>query len=45
MLDELLTYIAGHPDVWFATHLDVAEEWRARREREGSWDEAGSNER
>jgi len=40
MLEELIEYIKGHDDVWFATHLDVAEEWRAVHEREGTWDEA-----
>jgi hypothetical protein len=38
MMDELITYIKSFPDVWFATHLDVAEEWRARHERAGTWD-------
>jgi hypothetical protein len=28
MLDELIAYIKGHDDVWFAHHLDVAREWR-----------------
>jgi len=28
MLDELVGYIHSFPDVWFAMHLDVAEEWR-----------------
>jgi peptidoglycan/xylan/chitin deacetylase (PgdA/CDA1 family) len=37
MLDELLTYIEGHPNVWFARHLDVAREWRGMQEREGRW--------
>ena len=36
MLDELISYIAGFPDVWFATHLEVAEEWRAVQEHEGT---------
>jgi hypothetical protein len=39
MMDELLSYINGFPDVWFATHLEVAEEWRRIRESEGRWDE------
>jgi peptidoglycan/xylan/chitin deacetylase (PgdA/CDA1 family) len=39
MLDELIDYIKSFRDVWFATHLDVAAEWRARREREGLWEE------
>lgn len=37
MLDELISYISSHSDVWFATHLDVATEWRAAQEREGTW--------
>jgi peptidoglycan/xylan/chitin deacetylase (PgdA/CDA1 family) len=45
MLDELLSYIAGFPDVWFATHLEVAEEWRAAREREGTWGDSGQEPR
>jgi hypothetical protein len=40
MLEELIEYIKGHDDVWFATHLEVAEEWRAAHERAGTWDEA-----
>src|SRR6266852_4947617 len=28
MLGELIEYIESFPDVWIATHLDVAEEWR-----------------
>ena len=39
ILDELLDYIKSFPDVWFATHLDVATEWRSSREREGLWEE------
>jgi peptidoglycan/xylan/chitin deacetylase (PgdA/CDA1 family) len=39
MLDELLSYIKSFPDVWFASHLEVASEWRRVREREGSWEE------
>src|SRR5262249_4453113 len=35
MLDELITYISGFPDVWFATHLGVAEEWRAAQVAQG----------
>jgi len=41
MLEELIEYIKGHDDVWFATHLEVAEEWRAAQERAGTWDAAG----
>ncbi len=37
MLDELLGYIRSFPDVWFATHLDVALAWRRAREEDGSW--------
>jgi peptidoglycan-N-acetylglucosamine deacetylase len=40
MLDELISYISSFPDVWFATHLEVAEEWRALRERDGTWAES-----
>ena len=29
LLDQLFTYIKSFPDVWFATHLEVAEEWRS----------------
>ena len=38
MLDELLTWIKGFPDVWFGHHLDVARDWRRRQETAGSWD-------
>jgi peptidoglycan/xylan/chitin deacetylase (PgdA/CDA1 family) len=38
MLDELIGYIKGFPDVWFATHLDVAEEWRRISLERGTWD-------
>jgi hypothetical protein len=38
MLDELISYIRSFPDVWFASHLDVASEWRRLRELDGSWD-------
>ena len=37
---ELISYIASFPDVWFATHLEVAEEWRASQVQAGTWDEA-----
>ncbi len=37
MLDELLRYMKTFPDVWFANHLDVADEWRAMQERSGRW--------
>jgi peptidoglycan/xylan/chitin deacetylase (PgdA/CDA1 family) len=40
MLEQLIEYIKGHDDVWFATHLEVAEEWRAAQEAAGTWDEA-----
>ena len=40
MLDELITYIKGFPDVWIAHHLDVAEEWRRLQVEQGTWDEA-----
>ena len=39
MLEELVGYIKSHDDVWFATHLEVAEEWRAAKERDGTWAE------
>jgi peptidoglycan-N-acetylglucosamine deacetylase len=39
MLDELIGYIKSFPDVWFATHLDVAAEWRRRQIDERTWDE------
>ena len=38
MLDELIRYIQTFPDVWFAHHLDVADEWRAIQERTGQWE-------
>jgi hypothetical protein len=38
MLDELISYIRGRSDVWFATHLEVATEWRAMREAAGTWE-------
>ncbi len=41
MLDELLTYISSFPDVWFATHLEVAKEWRRMQESAGTWDAPG----
>jgi peptidoglycan-N-acetylglucosamine deacetylase len=37
MLGELIDYIKGHDDVWFATHLEVAQEWRAAQEAAGTW--------
>jgi peptidoglycan-N-acetylglucosamine deacetylase len=37
MLDELLAYIKGFPDVWFGTHLEVAEEWRRGQVERGIW--------
>ncbi|MBV9004383.1 MAG: polysaccharide deacetylase [Solirubrobacterales bacterium] len=37
MLDELISYIRGFDDVWFATHLQVAEEWRRRQVAQGAW--------
>jgi peptidoglycan/xylan/chitin deacetylase (PgdA/CDA1 family) len=38
LLRELIEYIKSFPDVWFATHLDVAEEWRRMQVANGSWD-------
>jgi peptidoglycan/xylan/chitin deacetylase (PgdA/CDA1 family) len=40
MLDELIQYIKSFDDVWFATHLDVAEEWRRLQVEQGTWDQA-----
>ena len=37
MLRELIEYIEGHGDVWFATHLEVAEEWRRLQVEQGTW--------
>jgi hypothetical protein len=34
----LLSYIKSFPDVWMATHLDVAEEWRRMQTDRGTWD-------
>jgi peptidoglycan/xylan/chitin deacetylase (PgdA/CDA1 family) len=38
MLDELIQFIKGFPDVWFAHHLDVSREWRRLQEAAGTWD-------
>jgi peptidoglycan/xylan/chitin deacetylase (PgdA/CDA1 family) len=38
MLDELIAYITSHDDVWFGTHLEVAEEWRRLQVERGAWD-------
>ena len=38
MLDELITWIKGFPNVWFGHHLDVAREWRRLQEAAGAWD-------
>ena len=40
MLDELIQWIKGFPDVWFAHHLDVAREWRRVQDAAGTWDAA-----
>jgi peptidoglycan/xylan/chitin deacetylase (PgdA/CDA1 family) len=37
MLDELIGYIQGFPDVWFGTHLEVAGEWRRLQMASGAW--------
>ncbi len=37
MLEDLIAYIKGFPDVWFGTHLDVATEWRRGQEAQGTW--------
>lgn len=39
LLDELITYIRSFDDVWFATHLDVAQEWRRSQVTQGTWDQ------
>ena len=41
MLDELLRTSRSFPDVWFATHLEVAEEWRRMQEEAGLWEGGG----
>ena len=38
MLDRLIEYIKSFTNVWFATHLKVAEEWRRDQVERGSWD-------
>jgi peptidoglycan-N-acetylglucosamine deacetylase len=38
MLDELFGYIESFPNVWFGTHLEVAEEWRRIQVEQGMWD-------
>jgi peptidoglycan/xylan/chitin deacetylase (PgdA/CDA1 family) len=40
MLEELIEYVKSFSDVWFASHFEVATEWRALRESEDMWDEA-----
>jgi peptidoglycan/xylan/chitin deacetylase (PgdA/CDA1 family) len=42
MLEELIEYIKSFSDVWFASHVEVAAEWRALQEGEGMWDEAAA---
>ena len=42
MLGELIEYIESFPDVWFATHLDVAEEWRRLQVEQGTWSQAAA---
>jgi len=44
LLDQLFTYMKSFPDVWFATHLEVAEEWRRMQEEAGLWETGGSQE-
>jgi peptidoglycan-N-acetylglucosamine deacetylase len=39
MLDELIAFIKGFPNVWFAHHLDVAEEWKRMQVEQGTWDD------
>lgn len=43
MLDELITYIKSFPNVWFAHHLDVAEEWRRDQREQGLWEATGAD--
>ena len=38
MLDELISYIRSSGDVWFATHLEVAQEWRRNQVAQRMWD-------
>jgi peptidoglycan-N-acetylglucosamine deacetylase len=38
LLNELIEYIKSFPDVWFATHLAVGEEWRRLQVEQGTWD-------
>ena len=38
MLEQLIEYVAGHDDVWFTHHLDVAEEWKRMQVAAGAWD-------
>jgi peptidoglycan/xylan/chitin deacetylase (PgdA/CDA1 family) len=40
MLEELISYIESFGDVWFAHHLDVAEEWKRAAVASGAWDAA-----
>ena len=42
LLDQLFTYMKSFPDVWFATHLEVAEEWRRMQESAGLWESGGT---
>lgn len=37
MLEELILYMKSFPDVWFTTHLQVAEEWRRGQLVQGTW--------
>jgi peptidoglycan/xylan/chitin deacetylase (PgdA/CDA1 family) len=39
MLDELIAFIKGFSNVWFAHHLDVAEEWKRMQVEQGTWDD------
>lgn len=37
MLEELIRYIKKHPGVWWANHLEVAEEWKRQQVAKGLW--------
>jgi hypothetical protein len=42
MLDELISYTRSFPDVWWATHLEVAAEWRRLAQESGAWEHAAA---
>jgi peptidoglycan/xylan/chitin deacetylase (PgdA/CDA1 family) len=37
MLEELVRYIRKHADVWWANHLEVAEEWKRQQVEQKLW--------